>query len=337
MIFANPVVLWLLLLLPLIGIYRWRQGSEGVTWSHLPLVDDLPKSYRQQWQWLPLALQLMALAALIVAAAQPRKIHVASTEEREGIAMAIALDMSSSMKIRMDMAGERVSRLSVAKKVLGDFILGDEDQLPGRDGDLISLVTFARFPTVVSPLTTSHDSLVFMGNQIEPPTIPGEDGTAFGDATALAAAQLSEYEEHYNLKNNVASKVLILITDGENNAGQYTPAMAASMAKAWGVRIYAIFIGNQPRDSVVDSNENTDRVDWMLQAMADQTGGFYHRVHDYDSLVRVYQAIDQLETSRLQTLTYEDHTPAFQFVVIIGLLCLMAASFLSATWLRRVG
>ena len=332
-----PMLLWLLAVIPLLSFYLWRRNQrQGINYSHLPLVENLPASYRQKWLWLTTALQMLALALIIVAFAQPYSEVSETTEQQEGIAIAVVLDVSSSMNIRMDLDGKRSNRMTVAKEVLEAFIAGDDDQLEGRPADLISLITFARFPRVISPLTDSHDALVSMARHVHPPTRMEEDGTAIGDATALAAAQLSEYENEYGLDEKVKSKVIIMITDGENNSGTYSPMMAAALAKEWDIKIYTIFIGNEPTD-MLDSRNEAVRVDWVLQAMAETTGGVYNRAYDYESLVAGYQAIDELETSKLQTVVFTDQVPAFQPFVLLALLCLMLSALLSATWLRRLG
>ena len=337
MSFKYPILLWLLLAVPLLPVcLRYCNKGQGIHYSHLPLLGALPPSYRQKWMWLTTALQLLALAAMIIALAQPYREVSELSEQKEGIAIAIVLDVSSSMNIGMDMHGKRSNRMTVAKDVLEMFIIGDDDQLRGRDADLISLISFARYPRVISPLTDSHDALVAMARHVEPPVRLDEDGTAIGDATALAAAQLREYEKSQGDNQEVKSKVIIMITDGENNTGQYSPMMAAALAEEWDIRIYTIFIGTEPKDMLDDSNEEV-RVDWVLQAMAEKTGGVYNRAYDYESLVAGYQAINELETSKLQIIAFTDRVVAFQPFALLALLFMMLSVLLNATWLRRLG
>ncbi|MET4696773.1 VWA domain-containing protein [Endozoicomonas lisbonensis] len=337
MSFKYPMLLWLLLTIPLLAVYLWRRNKrQGISYSHLPLVENLPVSYRQKWMWLTTALPLLALAGMIVILTQPYREVSELSEQQEGIAIAIVLDVSSSMNISMEMNGKRSNRMAVAKDVLEAFIIGDDDQLKGRNADLISLISFARYPRVISPLTDSHDALVAMARHVQPPVRLDEDGTAIGDATALAAAQLREYEKSQGEDQEVRSKVIIMITDGENNAGQYSPMMAAALAEEWGIKIYTIFIGTQPEDMLDDDNEEV-RVDWVLKAMAETTGGVYKRAYDYESLVAGYQAINELETSKLQTVVFTDRVPAYQPFALMALLFLMLSVLLSATWLRRLG
>lgn len=339
--FEQPVLLWLLLLIPLVAFLLWRRKHQsGVEYSHLALTSELPRSARQRWLWLPDILQLLALVLMIIALAQPFQRIALESEQEEGIAIALVLDVSSSMRVRMNINGKKESRLVVARQVLQDFILGDDTQLKGRDSDIISFITFARFPRILSPLSSSHQAVAAQVARVDTAHTHGEDGTGFGDAAALAAAQLSEYGKIYGLGREVKSKIMILLTDGENNTGQYSPMAAAAMAKEWGVKIYTISLGRRSQNEIVDVNKLRMRdvmsnADWVLQAMSDATGGVFQRAHDYDSLMNVYAEIDKLETSRLHSLSYEDRKPLFQWFLLIALLFMLLSSLFNATWLRR--
>ena len=342
MMFEYPERLWLLVLVPVIVIYLWQRNSNnGLEYSHLPLLKKLPVSFRQHLRWFPELLQVMALVLILVALAQPYQSVTIDTDKEEGIAIAVVVDVSSSMSIHMDIDGERMSRLAVARKVLKDFIVGDEDTLNGRSSDLLSLITFARYPTVLSPLSSSHQAVASLVDDIEISLLANADGTAFGDAAALGAAQLSEYEHVYGLDKTVSSKVLILLTDGENNSGKYSPIAAAAMAKEWGVKVYTISLGDRPKDEAFNAaslsmDDIMSNADWVLKAMADTTGGIFQRAYDYDSLRNVYAEIDKLETSRLHTFKYEDRKPLFHWLALLALCCMMLSVSLSATWLRRL-
>ena len=340
--FEYPERLWLLLLVPLVLLYLWRcRTRTGLEYSWLPLLAHLPVSFRQHLRWLPELLQLLAFIFILIALAQPYRSVTIDTDQEEGIAIAIVVDVSSSMSIHIDMGGERMSRLEVAKKVLKDFIAGDGKTLKGRSSDLLSLISFARYPTILSPLSSSHQALSSLVDTIKISLLSNADGTAFGDAAALGAAQLSEYERIYGLDQSVTSKVMILLTDGENNSGKYSPLSAASMAKDWGVKIYTISLGDRPSEEAVNLSQLSmedvmSNADWVLQAMADTTGGIFQRAYDYDSLRRVYGEIDKLETSRLHTFKYEDRKPLFHWLALLALICMMLSVSLSATWLRRL-
>ena len=339
--FKQPALLWLLLFIPLLAfLLRRRKHRADVEYSHIALTRDLPKSVRQRWLWLPEFLQWLALAIMVLALAQPFQRVALESEEEEGIAIALVLDVSSSMRVRMNIGGRKESRLEVARQVLQDFILGDGGQLKGRNSDIISLITFARFPRILSPLSSSHQAVAAQVANVDTVHTHGEDGTGFGDAAALAAAQLSEYGKIYDLDKEVKSKIMILLTDGENNTGQYSPVAAAAMARDWGVKIYTISLGRRGQSDRIDVNklrmrEVMSNADWVLQGMSDATGGIFQRAHDYDSLMNVYAEIDNLETSRLHSLSYEDHKPVFHWFLLAALFFMLLSSLLDATWLRR--
>ena len=340
--FIQPELLWLLLLVP---CFAWRlslrqQQQHNIHYSSTELLKNLPRSFRQRFLWLVPFLYLIALTATIVTVAQPYKNSRSFTEQAEGIAISIVLDISTSMQFGMQIDKKKQPRLEVAKKVIKQFVIGDGEQLKGRPNDLISVITFARYADTLVPLTSSHDALVAMTQDITTTTRPNEDSTAFGDATALAAAQLSHYEQTMGLnENSIKSKIMILLTDGENNSGDYQPLMAAAMAKDWGVKIYTISLGdpsnNWPNNSdELNAEQAMSNTDWILQKMAQSTGGIFQRAHDYQSLQNVYQVNNRLETSTLQQISFEKISPAYKIPCLIALCCLLLASLLNATWLR---
>ncbi|WP_019026113.1 vWA domain-containing protein [Colwellia piezophila] len=342
--FEYPALLWLLLLLPIFWlISRSNSALSQHQYSDISLLINLPKSYRQKFSKLVASLYLLALAAIIIACAQPFKNTQHYSEQTQGIAIAIVIDVSSSMNFAMKSKGQQKPRMVVAKKALQDFVLGNGNKLSGRRNDLISVITFARYPDTLVPLTSSHSALVDMTNEITTSSRPNEDGTAFGDATALAAAQLHHYENSLGLEDDsIKSKVIILLTDGENNSGTYQPLMAAAMAKKWGVKIYTISIADNESSLFTDSkgttlalSESMQSTDWTLQAMAESTGGIFQKANDSESLQSVYQAINTLETSSLQRVLFQDHNPLFHLPVIFALLCFFMANVLNATWLRK--
>ncbi len=342
--FIQPELLWLLLLVPCLAWHlSLRQHQEhNILYSTTELLINLPRSLRQRFLWLVPFLYSVALIATIVSVAQPYQKSRSYTEQAEGIAISIVLDISTSMQFGMQVDKKRQPRIEVAKKVIEQFVIGDDEELKGRPNDLISVITFARYADTLVPLTSSHDALVSMTQDITTTTRPNEDSTAFGDATALAAAQLSHYEQTMGLtENSIKSKIMILLTDGENNSGDYQPLMAAAMAKDWGVKIYTITLSD-PSNSLSNKKETATakqamtNTDWILQKMALSTGGIFQRAHDYQSLQKVYQEINSLETSKLQQISFEKITPAYQIPCFIALCCLLLASILNATWLRVI-
>ena len=342
--FEYPALLWLLLILPILWLKSHSEKTNNHLYSDVSLLTKLPQSTRQQYAHLVPLLYLFALAAMIIACAQPYKKTQHFSEQAQGIAISIVVDVSSSMDFDMEINGENQPRMEVAKKALHEFVLGDGDALPGRPNDLISVITFARYPDTLSPLTSAHDALVDMTDEITTAGRPNEDGTAFGDATALAAAQLHHYENSLGLADNrIESKVIILLTDGENNSGNYEPLVAAAMAKKWGIKIYTISISDDEpssmnsgsSDQVLQIEHTMNSTNWTLQAMAESTDGIYQRAHDFQSLQKVYQAINELETSSLQRVLFQERHGIFHWPVIFALFCFFLAHILSATWLRK--
>lgn len=342
--FEYPVLLWLLLLVPLF----WFNSKKTITtsqhkYANTSLLEHLPKSLREKYSNLVSWLYLLALTTLIIAFAQPFIKKQRLSEQSQGIAISIVIDVSTSMDFHMAINGEKKTRMEVAKKALLQFVLGDDDKLTGRPNDLISVITFARYPDTLVPLTGAHNALVDMTNEITTSTRPNEDGTAFGDATALAAAQLNHYETSLGLEDDsIKSKVIILLTDGENNSGSYDPLMAAAMADKWGIKIYTISIADNESSSVVNNAGKTIQLeqtlvstDWTLQAMAESTGGTFQKAHDFESLHKVYQSINALETSSLQRVIFEDKQAMFHWPVIFSLFSMFLANVLNASWLRK--
>lgn len=339
MSFEQPAWFALLLLLPGLAHLLLNRTKSGASFSNTELLVQLPSSFRQSLLWLPPTLQLMAFAFSVVALCQPYVIEKRYAKEADGIAISLVVDISSSMNRRVN--DGVASRMDVASQVLQDFILGDGQSLSGRSNDLISIMTFARYPDVISPLTTSHVTLAAMAKEIEVVNRPNEDSTAYGDAVALAAAQLEQYEKSASLEEGeIKSKIIILLTDGENNSGQYDPLVAAALAEKWEIKIYTISLGDAKSTKLSDGSEISDKTqnaDWGLKAMAEQTGGIFQRAHDYQSLAKVYQAIDELETSQLHDNLFEDRVAKFQWPLGLALLLFLVSGLLNATWLRVAG
>lgn len=336
MSFNQPLWLLLLLLLPLFAFWLFKPTNGGASYSNVRLLTNLPTSFRQKCLWLPKICQLLALAATLVALAQPYTIEQRYAKQANGIAISLVVDISTSMNRQIHQSEK--TRMEVANQVLQAFILGDGEKLQGRENDLISIVTFARYPDTISPLTSSYKTLAAMAEDITVTNRPNEDSTAYGDAVALAAAQLSQYEESVRLKSNtIKSKIIILLTDGENNSGQYDPLVAAAMAEEWGIKVYTISLGETSKGNLGKGTSISDQTtdsDWGLLAMAEVTGATFQRAHDLESLQKVYESIDQLEKSQLHDTLFEDQVPQFHYPVALALLAFFLSGLLNATWLR---
>ena len=348
--FAAPQAFLLLTLLPLVAWFYLRRGRTAtVRFSSLRRVGSLRRSVRLRARPLLLVLRLAALALLIVAIARPQTSRSETRVSTEGIALEMVVDRSSSMRAEMDFEGERLNRLEVVKRVFTEFVVGNGDDLPGRPHDLIGMIAFARFADTAAPLVRAHDALVqfVLGTKIV--QFEAEDGTAIGDALALAAARLKRAEEDIARWTErgaadafkIKSKAIILLTDGRNNAGDVTPGQAAALARDWGVKIYAIGIGGGEEFITVQTPLGAVRVptggmdEATLRTVAEVSGGRYFVAADGDALRNVYREIDRLEKTEIETLELSQHDEEFLPYALAAGLLLLSEIVLSNTWLRR--
>ena len=226
--------------------------------------------------------------------------------------------------------GQQVDRLTAVRRVAGDFIQG-MGSLDGRSGDLIGLITFAGFADSNCPMTFDHEFLVAdVLDSIEIVNERSEDGTAIGDALALAVERLSSLDERVKTDtgNAIQSKVIILLTDGENNQGDIEPQTAADIATAMDITVYTIGAGTNgwapyPTTDLfgrrVMRNQPVVIDEETLEAIASTTGGKYFRATDMKSLEEIYQAIDEMERTEITQRTYVNHVDmAVQSVRVAG-------------------
>ena len=317
---ARPFLL-ILLLIPIWLLLRNRRGSA------VPVGDAaLPAAAaRRAWlPWFPPLLRALALVAWIIAAAGPRLPGGPATIRRDGIAIVIAVDVSSSM-LAEDFAP--VNRLEVAKRQAASFIRG-------RDADRIGLVAFAGEALTQVPVTLDYAVLeqAVMGLRVG--TL--EDGTAIGSGLATAVNRLRRVPSK--------SKVVLLLTDGVNNRGAIDPRTAADAAAAYGIKVYTVGVGTQGEARIptgrglsgfryemlpVEIDEE------LLREIAAKTGGRYFRATDTESLTRILQQIDQLERTRVEARQYRAADESPTPFLLGGLGCLAVALLLGATIVRR--
>jgi Ca-activated chloride channel family protein len=356
----SPWALLLLPVLPLVG-YLLLRKKRGAAVKFPSLVDmrRCPVSWRLRLRPVLVAARLLCLALLILALARPRKGTVLSEISTEGVAIEAVVDHSGSMNTEMDYSGEKLNRLEVVKRVLADFIEGDKKGLGGRTGDLIGLVTFARYADTTCPLVLSHNVLTEFLKKTEIVSLRNEDGTSIGDAIALAAARLRKAEEEIRRRNTslgfggsegptkdnfkIKSKVMILLTDGRNNMGQYDPLGAADLAKQWGIKIYTIGIGSAQSYATVQTPLGTfrmpteDRLDeGLLKGIADKTGGFYSRADDADSLRKIVKKIDELEKTEVKSIQYTQYAEHFGWLTLPALILLGVEMLAGCTLFRKI-
>jgi len=339
MTFVSPYWFLLLLFLPVLMVYQRRQRrKDAVVYSSLALFDGGGRTWRQRLLFIPPLCLHLALACLIACLARPQVESIGQREDREGIAIQMLVDVSSSMDMDVETAEGPMTRMEVAKKVMEEFVLGDGTELSGRPDDMIGIVSFARYSDNICPMTLGHDALVYMIRELTINDRPNEDGTAYGDATALAAAQLKYQEDR---EGAMKSKVILLLTDGENNCGEQMPLQAAAMAKEWGIRIYTISLQETEKPRVITTDkgkflkpQQTSESDRILEKMALSTGGVFRVAHDMDSLSSVYQEINELEKTKVEEVGFVEYDESFTVFALSALGLLLLRYTLTATILR---
>ena len=347
----SPWAFLFLLILPVLLLLRWKgSGSAAVKFSSTAKFDSCPATIRQRLRPVLFVARLACIVLLIVAMARPRKGTKIEQLSTEGVAMMIVADRSSSMGEQMRYEGQALNRLEVVKKVVADFIQGDGKDYKGRVGDMVGLVTYARYADTQCPLVRGNTIIADFLKQTKLVQIKSEDGTAIGDGIAVAAArlkkaekQITEDQARLNAQESgaepdftIKSKVIVLLTDGVNNAGEYNPLEAAKMAGEWGIKIYAIGIGSETRQRGLFSLGGSSLDERLLKQIADQTGGFYARADNADQLRSIYKKIDELEKSEVKTIEYVDYAEQFGPWAMGALGLLLFEILASSTIFRKI-
>ena len=341
MTFLSPYWFYLILLLPLVAFYQYRQRrKDAILFSDLSLFKGTKNTWRQHFLFIPPLCFYMGMIAFIIALARPQTETVNQRQDREGIAIEMLIDISSSMDMSIRYGDKEETRMEVAKKVVEEFVMGNGNTLKGRPDDLIGIITFARYADTVCPMTLSHEALVNIVRELTINDRPNEDGTAYGDAAALAAARLKDLETN-DAEDDVTSKIIVLLTDGENNCGMHLPMQAAALAKEWGIRIYTISLQNPPEATVVKtdkgeflSSQERSTSDKILSEMAETTGGIFRTAYDFDSLQAVYKKIDTLEKSKMKAVNFVDKEERFEVFALVGIFLLLIQNLLTTTIFR---
>lgn len=316
MIWHTPWMLCLLVLLPLIW-WRWlRRAPHGcVRFSSVAWLKRQGASFRVKARHVIPLMRTLTVGLLIICLARPQKGNEETRVFSEGIAIQMLVDRSSSMKA-MDFAvgGKRVDRLAAVKNVFKDFVLGGKE-LKGRPDDLIGMVSFAGFADSNCPLTLDHAFLIETLDDIEIVDERSEDGTAIGDALGLAVERLRDLDRRRDVveANRIKGKVIILLTDGENNAGDISPEKAAELAKTYGIKVYTIGVGTTGVAPMpvpdpfggIDLRRVRVTVDEdTLKRIAGITGGRFWRATDTNSLREIYTEINALEKTKTEEKRY---------------------------------
>lgn len=322
--FAYPWVLLLLALVPLAAWYARRRPARSVAWPSLDLLLGAGLEAPAWKRHAALALRLCVLALVIVALARPQTGRAKHTTWSEGIDIMLVLDTSGSMQAQ---DFEPRNRLFVAKEVVKEFIAK-------REQDRIGMVVFAADALTQCPLTLDHALLTKLVDAVDFGML--DDGTAIGVALATACNRLRTSESK--------SKVVVLLTDGQNNAGMVDPATAARVAASLGIRVYTIGVGTRGRAPIpIDDpvfgrrliSVEVDIDEATLRRIADVTGGAYFRATDRQELVDIYRRIDQLEKSKVESETFVEYSERFAWFILPALGLLLLELGLAETVLRE--
>jgi len=328
--FAQPWFLLLLLVLPLLAWLKGRRGGQpAFLYSSVGLVKGISGVSRSHAGRVLAQLRWLTLVLLIIGLARPQKGQGEQTIKASGVDIVVALDLSGSMRSEdFTLDGHPANRLEVAKDVLRSFIRK-------RTNDRIGLVAFAGRPYIVSPPTLDHDFLLHNLDRLEIGII--EDSTAIGSALATCLNRVRDLK--------AKSKIVILMTDGQNNAGKVPPLTAAEAAQALSVKVYTIGVGTHgqapyPQVDVfgrkryqmidVDIDEDT------LKQIAKRTGGAYFRADKTSALNDIYSQIDKMEKTEGEVKKFQHYQELFPAVVLPGLSLLLLEIILGNTVWRKL-
>ena len=324
--FAYPWVLYLLLIIPVLiawYIFRGMKIQTSVKYSSINIFKDVPATLRERIRHIPFAVRLIALGLLIIALARPQSFTSGENVTTEGIDIAMVLDISGSM-LAEDF---KPNRLEAAKNVIDNFV-------EGRTSDRIGLVIFSREAFTQCPLTIDYNVMRNLLLDIRTGMI--EDGTAIGNGIANGVNRLKE--------SDAKSRIIILLTDGINNAGEVDPRSAAEIAKAFGIRIYTIGVGTRgeapyPVQTPFGTRYQMVPVEideTLLKEIAGITGGQYFRATNNRALAEIYEKIDQMEKTKIEITSYKNASEKYHSWLWGGLILLLVELGLSKTILRKL-
>jgi Ca-activated chloride channel family protein len=311
-------------------VHRERKRKVAVRFSDLSILKKLPPSPQRWMRHVLLALRVAGFCFLVIALARPQKQHIEVDVTTEGVDIMLVLDISESMKA-LDFRPD--DRLAVAKRAMKDFVRR-------REHDRIGLVLFGARAFTRSPLTTDYDVLLQM---IEDATYTDfSNMTAIGTAIATAANRLKD--------SPAKSQIIILLTDGANNAGDIPPQVAARAAGELGIRIYTIGVGREGRVPIPVETVNpitgqrttreqmweSDLNEQELKEIAQLANGRFFRAQDTKTLMEIYAEIDKMEKTEIKSITHVSHTEYFYKWLWIGFLLIMAELLLLHTVFRRI-
>lgn len=327
---AQPWFLLLLLLVPVLTVLRYYEPRKPtIRFSDVESMQRIRPSWSLLARWLLPIFYVLGLSLLVITLCQPRKGLSESRVKTEVVDIILLVDVSSSMKAEDFSDGRKnINRLTSAKNVITDFV-------EGRQHDRIGIVSFAALPYSMSPLTLDHDWLQERVAAISTDVL--EDGTAIGSALASSVNRL---------RDSVAkTKLVILLTDGENNAGSVSPETAAQAAKALGIKVYTVGAGTdgfvpipyKDRFGNTHYRNAQSKIDEpTLQEIANITGGSYFRARDYKALKAIYREIDNMEKTEIDVEQYTQYETRFTLFLAMAIVFLALEKLLSFSRLGRM-
>jgi Ca-activated chloride channel family protein len=326
--FQDPWLFLLLAIIPLL-IYRTLKNRPATLhFSSLGSLKTLQHKGMEFFAATPLVLRCLAIALLVTALARPQEGRKSTEILSAGVDILLAIDTSGSMRaMDFEKNNQPVDRLSVVKDVVSEFI-------NSREFDRMGMVVFGNEAFTQCPLTLDHDILHAFLKKLQI-GVAG-DSTAIGSAIGISVKRLKDLESK--------SKVIVLLTDGRNNAGNITPFQAADIAKTYGIKIYTVGVGTKgpapfPMSTPFGQKMLMQRValdEDSLKKIAEQTGGRYFRATDSDSLKQIYAQIDSLEKSEVKWIDHSEYRELFPLFLIPSLLLIFTEMVLTQTRLRRV-
>ena len=325
-VFANPQYFWLLLIIPLVIVFRIirrKSAYPALMFSNSEQLKNVSKSIRQRIAFLPFLFRLIAYTLIIISLARPQVNSVEKDVHTEGIDIVLAMDVSTSMEAE----DFKPNRLAAAKETAKNFI-------DYRLNDRIGLVLFAAESFTQCPVTYDHNILKSMFKDIKTKML--QDGTAIGMGLSTAISRLKD--------SKAKSRVIILLTDGVNNTGKISPLTAADIAKTYNIRIYTIGVGTRGKAPVLVDTPFGKQYAYMdveidedlLENIAKTTGGEYFRATNNKTLENIYQKIDRLEKTKLKENSYKSNDDKFFFPLGLAGIFILLELLLSFMIFKRI-
>ena len=318
-----------LVFIPLMIYRQWKGSGKGsIRFSSLHSVRELQKPWFLFLRHLPLALRCLAIALLVSAMARPQSGTTSTEVLTEGIDIMLCLDTSGSMQaLDFTWQDEYQNRLQVVKRVVHDFI-------QGRTNDRIGMVVFGAEAFTQCPLTLDYGVLLSFLDRVE--IGMAGDATAIGSALSVCVKRLKDLQSK--------SKVVILLTDGCNNAGSIDPETAAGMARTLAIKVYTIGVGTKGKvPFLVETNfgkryvyQEVDLDEAILKKIAATTGGTYFKATNTDALVEIYRQIDEMEKTEIEIKEYTEYRELFNPLLLGGLALLLLEVVLTNTRFRKI-